>query len=441
MTTTPFDPEEARRLAQARRVGAQVSERVRGRSAQVRRAFFDATLGPPGVAETPLSFLLHNSGRAGDVRLKLLLSALWVGANPPHDITTPARTWASLLGLEDPAGAGARRVNDALGWLADHEYLTIVRRPGQATQLFLVDERRNGEPYRVPGEVLRGMRDLQSRRGHFYVQIPAGLWSNGWIQTLSALGTGMLLILLAETSSQDEPVWFSPTQADERFWLTAQSRSRGIQELAELGLVTIRRRALSRDVFAEHRYRNTYTMHPRGLQRPPGLRPDQREGFHDPEPRHVFTYTYDLTFNDPDIGLPRKLLDEWEIRGAGQFMTPQPADHSADAPPAADYTSRAIGPDPDTTADQFRAFISEIGNDLGIGARVHNLTYTPGPIDLPASVAATINNLGPSLIDLDHFIITATLEKILTQTGTTLDPEELHHAAWAIQATGTVPIA
>jgi hypothetical protein len=35
----------------------------------------------------------------------------------PHDLAYPARAWATLLGLPDPAGRGARRINEAILWL------------------------------------------------------------------------------------------------------------------------------------------------------------------------------------------------------------------------------------------------------------------------------------------------------------------------------------
>jgi len=53
---------------------------------------------------------------AGTVRVKLELTFLWFAANP-HDLAYPARAWATLLGLPDPAGRGARRINEAILWL------------------------------------------------------------------------------------------------------------------------------------------------------------------------------------------------------------------------------------------------------------------------------------------------------------------------------------
>ncbi|HVF74574.1 MAG TPA: hypothetical protein VM938_05955, partial [Acidimicrobiales bacterium] len=72
-------------------------------------------------------------GRGGAVRLKLYLSFLWFAAAPPHDVTYPARAWASLLGLEDPEARGARRIIDAITWLDAHDFVVVEGRPRRAT--------------------------------------------------------------------------------------------------------------------------------------------------------------------------------------------------------------------------------------------------------------------------------------------------------------------
>ena len=60
---------------------------------------------------------------------KLYLALLWMAANPPYDVTFPARAWAELLGLPNPEGKGDRRVRDAIDWLADQGLITVTRSP------------------------------------------------------------------------------------------------------------------------------------------------------------------------------------------------------------------------------------------------------------------------------------------------------------------------
>lgn len=244
----------------AQRAAASVNERVNGRAAQVRRSFVVAEKDK----DSPAAIMLRG-GRGGEVRLKLYLSLLWFASSPPHDATYPARAWAALLGLNDPEGNGARRINDAFAWLDENRFVKLVRQPGHPSTAYLRMETGSGAPYDVPGAVMRGIPDQlkQARAPHRYFQIPASFWVNGWVVELSGAATVMLLALMAETREGEETkgTWFSQSVAAERFKLSPQTRSKGLRELEYQHLIGVRRESLAdQDPFAPMKTRNVYTL-------------------------------------------------------------------------------------------------------------------------------------------------------------------------------------
>jgi hypothetical protein len=50
----------------------------------------------------------------------------------------PARAWAETLDLDDPAGLGARRVSDALQWLARSQFVRLESRRGSPPAVTLL---------------------------------------------------------------------------------------------------------------------------------------------------------------------------------------------------------------------------------------------------------------------------------------------------------------
>ncbi|WP_322937853.1 hypothetical protein [Nocardioides bizhenqiangii] len=199
--------------------------------------------------------------------MKTYLSMLWLAAAPPHDVAYPARAWATLLDLPDPSGKGARRVNDAISWLEENNFVTVAAQAGLPNRVTLLNELGTGKRYRVPGEVFNKARtkgaDLASLAGDRYVQVPPTFWTSGWMATLSAAGTAMFLVLLAEQVGKrdDQELWFSPEVANLRYSLSHDTRSAGLQELRRAGLVTAKRRPVASDVFDVQRFRNVYILH------------------------------------------------------------------------------------------------------------------------------------------------------------------------------------
>jgi hypothetical protein len=85
----------------------------------------------------------------------------------------------------------------------------------------------------------------------------------------------MYLVLLAELGGReaDRELWFSPSAAKTRYGLAPETRSTGIDELRRAGLVSVRRRVVSSDVFDVQRFRNTYVLDLEALARPAEIPP------------------------------------------------------------------------------------------------------------------------------------------------------------------------
>lgn len=248
-------------LTAARATAERINERVSRARVQVRSGFIESRTptSPP-----PMTQLLRG-GRGGEVKVKLLLSMLWSAPSAPYDVTFPARTWATLLGLPDPETKGAARVNDAIRTLTKLKYVRTVQRAGQPSRVFLLNELGTGDPYSHPGEIWQAVKDADSRARRKiprYMQLPVDLWTKGWMAALSGTALAMLLVLLDAARGKD-PVrlWFSQSVAKDRYALTEPTRKRGLDELEEYGLITVEREQVVRDEVSTRRYRNTYTVH------------------------------------------------------------------------------------------------------------------------------------------------------------------------------------
>jgi hypothetical protein len=252
-----------------------IERRLRGRTqarerthAPIRRRFIErADTSKP----TPLASALRG-GRGGAVRLKLELSFLWFAAKPPHDLAYPARAWATLLDLDDPAGRGARRINEAILWLERHQLISVESRAGQPNVVTLLSETGTGDPYELPGAAYNRLRNKKPRdlaEEHRYIQLPNELWTKGWIPVLSGAAVAMLLVLYTELGSKNPEhtdLWFSPRQAELRYGLSEDTRSKGLRELRAAELITARRQPIAPDNFDFQRLRNVYRLEPQRLQ-------------------------------------------------------------------------------------------------------------------------------------------------------------------------------
>lgn len=242
----------------------EVARRVKNRDAQVRRLFVARR--DPDVP-TPLARQLRG-GRGGHVRMKLYLSLIWFAANPPYDVTYPARAWAQLLDLPDPESAGARRINDAFAWLAENAFIRSIPRPGLPSRIELLHESGTGRPYEVPGAAWNNLaKDATAEERDLarYIKLPPQFWTNGWLPVLSGSAIAMLLVLLAEigpNTPADHEVWLSPDVALRRYDLSADTRSAGFRELVDSGVVQVMRRTINPTTFDFRRMRNVYRYQP-----------------------------------------------------------------------------------------------------------------------------------------------------------------------------------
>jgi hypothetical protein len=133
-----------------------------------------------------------------------------------------ARSWAAALDLDDPTRNGARRVSDAIDWLAGHKLLVAERRQGAPGTVRLLSQDGSGAPYVRPTP--------QGR----YVRLPLGMWEEGWIVRLSGTALTLLIVLLDLQGGRATPQWISPAQARRRYDLSPDTWAKGLRELRAL---------------------------------------------------------------------------------------------------------------------------------------------------------------------------------------------------------------
>jgi hypothetical protein len=195
----------------------------------------------------PLALLLRG-GQGGEVRLKLYLTMSLLAVSAPYDIKPiPARSWAEALGLDDPERNGARRVNDAIDWLAKHKFLVSDRRRGTPGSVRLLSQAGTGDPYTRPTVTGR------------YVKVPLGLWDQGWIARLSGTALALYIVLIDAQAGRAAPQWSSPAQARQRYDLSPDTWTKGARELKAFHLVSVSKRRQG-DTFDYRRMRNVYLV-------------------------------------------------------------------------------------------------------------------------------------------------------------------------------------
>ncbi len=206
---------------------------------------------------------IYAGGRSGIVAVKLYIALLWRCAAPPYQTDKPARAWATLLGLTDPTGKGARRVTDALKTLASAQLVKITAQPGHPNMIEIRMEDGSGRAYSPPSTAFQFARTDVQKRTHMYSKLSRELWLDGTFQSLSGPATVMLLILLAERADR-ELVWFSTTAFPARYRISHKTRAAGTAELVSRKLLEVDRQVLpatrNSSVFDPVRKRTRYRL-------------------------------------------------------------------------------------------------------------------------------------------------------------------------------------
>lgn len=248
---TRIPAEGASSMSAAAEFARKVGHRRRISGAPVRKGFVSTVFYTGGAATPPLAALLRGGGRGGQLRVKLYISLLWLCAAEPYEASLPARAWAALLGLADHETRGVRRIHEAIRDLHERKLITVRDRGGMPSVLGLLDENATGEPYIPPSTAYstltrQGAEPARLRR-HQYFRIPSSFWTEGYVSQLGGPGVAMLLVLLCEQPRSGAGIWFTPETARQRFALAHSTRTTGLQQLRELGLITSKVAVTSED--------------------------------------------------------------------------------------------------------------------------------------------------------------------------------------------------
>jgi hypothetical protein len=244
------------------RMAATLSARVFDSPARIRRGFIRRS---EASGIPPLALLLRG-GQGGEVRLKLYLTLLWAagrGRDDRHKTRPyPARAWAELLALPDPAGNGQRRIRDAIQWLEEQQLIHTERTPGRPLTIQLRRDDASGKAYTNPGS--DATRKKKSKAGFpqddLYISLPPNFWTDGWIIRLSGRAIAMLLTLTDVTFTASGFAWIAPGLARQRYALSEDTWSKGLAELRAHDLVRVKKMPVGEDRFEVQRVRNTYQV-------------------------------------------------------------------------------------------------------------------------------------------------------------------------------------
>lgn len=210
----------------AQRLLDQAVQRSGRRSTvQLPREF--ARIQDPTQIETPLSAMF----KRGEATMKVYLTLVLLTRQPPHELfrTSTDHFWAEMLGYEelndaDPVpGAGTKRIKRAMSALQtsgpneDTPWISRVREPGRGYKFVVTHLPETGAPY---------------------ITVPLELWSNGWINVMSARALFVYLILrLVLKGADDDTAGAHVSVADRKSHaIQDDTWQRGLKELETMGL-------------------------------------------------------------------------------------------------------------------------------------------------------------------------------------------------------------
>jgi hypothetical protein len=209
--------------------------------------------------------------------LALLLSALWVGAAPPHTSTRATSWWADLIGLPEPATRGTRTVSSNLHELHSRGFITLTpSTDGRPNRIDLLNETGSRQQYQQP-----------YRTGEHYKRIPETLWTTGKIGELDGRALAMYLILLYYHRDPDTWTWFSSESFRQRHSLSDNLRTKGLNLLVQTGVAQRKEAYVDADLDGEYR-----TTRRRWYQLMPTYQPPKSPG--KPVPKRVGDATDDI---------------------------------------------------------------------------------------------------------------------------------------------------
>lgn len=233
-------------------------DKIKRESAAVRRAFVER---PADGGRSPLSLLMSGDnaprgggGRGGRTRVAVLITLLWVIAREPYDSKRISRYWATLIGEDDPAGAGAHAVLDALHDLADRGFISLDTSGTNRMLITLLRETGDRHSYSFPDPA-----DHDS-----YFRIPRTLWTSGMIHEMSGRALALYLIVLSHAGWGEREFWINQTLFAERYGLGETTRKKGLRELVDLGVLDIASvsRSLPGELSGRTFRRNIYVIAP-----------------------------------------------------------------------------------------------------------------------------------------------------------------------------------
>lgn len=190
---------------------------------------------------TPLK-RIGSDGRGQGLRLKLYLSMTMLATREPYDLRPyPAAAYATMLGLDDPEGQGARRVNQAQRWLRDHGFIQRIENGTHPPHIVLLP--------------LAQQFDWNGR----WITLPLGLWSNGWIHVLSGRALTIYVVLRELTGGRPDGDT-ADGRRKRQYGLSDETWARGTAELQELGLAEVARVIDRSDPFVRRQPRLRYRL-------------------------------------------------------------------------------------------------------------------------------------------------------------------------------------
>lgn len=145
----------------------------------------------PG-SPTPLAQLMgsgqgqNRGGQGGGVRLKVLLTLLWVcggkSSSGFHELSRRDRAYSILFDLDRN---GVRRIGRALHWLHDNHFVQLVDdaelssgRKRRSTMIRLLREDGSQTDYHRPNPTTKS-EDGVTKPEELYFDLPRSLWTNG----------------------------------------------------------------------------------------------------------------------------------------------------------------------------------------------------------------------------------------------------------------------